>query len=29
MPVIVADGQIISIDTPLTVISALGEGGDL
>lgn len=29
MPVIVADGQIISIDIPLTVVSALGEGGDL
>lgn len=29
MPVIVADGQIISIDTPLTVLPALGGGGDL
>lgn len=28
-PVIVADGQIISIDTPLTVLPALGGGGDL
>lgn len=29
MPAIVADGQIISIDTPLTVLPALGGGGDL
>ena len=28
-PVIVADGQIISIDTPLNVLPALGGGGDL
>lgn len=28
-PVIVADGQLLSIDTPLTVVSALQGGGDL
>lgn len=28
-PVIVADGQILAIDTPLTVLSALQGGGDL
>lgn len=29
MPVVVADGQILSVDVPLTVVSALQGGGDL